>query len=45
MKRFFDILLALVAFSLLIVPAVIVGLLVKLTSKGPMLYWSDRVGI
>ena len=45
MKRIFDILLALVAFSLLIVPAVIVGLLVKLTSKGPMLYWSDRVGI
>lgn len=45
MKRTFDIVLALIAFSLLIVPAVIVGLLVKLTSKGPMLYWSDRVGI
>ncbi|GAB6069503.1 sugar transferase [Thiomicrorhabdus hydrogeniphila] len=45
MKRIFDIFLALIAFSLLIVPAVIVALLVKLTSKGPVLYWSDRVGI
>jgi len=45
MKRIFDIVLALVAISFLIVPAFIVGLLVKLTSKGPMLYWSDRVGI
>ena len=45
MKRIFDIVLALLAFGLLIVPALIVGLLVKLTSKGPMLYWSDRVGI
>lgn len=45
MKRIFDISLSLLAFSLLIVPALIVGLLVKLTSKGPMLYWSDRVGI
>jgi len=45
MKRIFDIFLVLFAFSLLIVPAVVVGVLVKLTSKGPMLYWSDRVGI
>jgi len=45
MKRIFDIILALVATSFLIFPALIVGVLVKLTSKGPMLYWSDRVGI
>lgn len=45
MKRIFDVLLALIAFILLIVPAVILALLVKLTSKGPILYWSDRVGI
>jgi len=44
MKRIFDILLALIALSLLFVPALIVALLVKVTSKGPMLYWSDRVG-
>jgi O-antigen biosynthesis protein WbqP len=45
MKRIFDIILALVATSFLIVPALIVGVLVKLTSQGPILYWSDRVGI
>jgi O-antigen biosynthesis protein WbqP len=45
MKRTFDVVLALVAFSILIVPSLVVALLVKLTSKGPMLYWSDRVGI
>jgi len=27
------------------VPILVVGLMVKLTSKGPVLYWSDRVGI
>ena len=44
MKRTFDIVLALVAASILFVPAVIVGVLVKLTSKGSVLYCSDRVG-
>ncbi|MDA3808391.1 MAG: sugar transferase [Thiomicrorhabdus sp.] len=45
MKRVFDLLLALLASFLLLVPIVWVALLVKLTSKGPVLYWSDRVGI
>ncbi len=44
MKRVFDLLLALLASFLLLVPIVWVALLVKLTSKGPALYWSDRVG-
>jgi O-antigen biosynthesis protein WbqP len=44
MKRLFDLVLALIAASLLIVPIVVVAVLVKLTSKGPALYWSDRVG-
>jgi O-antigen biosynthesis protein WbqP len=45
MKRLFDLtmsLLALVFFSPLII---LVALLVKLTSKGRALYWSDRVGV
>jgi O-antigen biosynthesis protein WbqP len=33
--------LLLIIFSL---PMLIIALLVKLTSKGPILYWSDRVG-
>ena len=44
MKRLFDLALALIAASLLIVPIVFVVFLVKLSSKGPVLYWSDRVG-
>ena len=45
MKRLFDLVLALIAASLLLVPIVVVAVLVKLTSKGPTLYWSDRVGM
>ena len=45
MKRLFDLVLALIAACLLIVPIVVVAVLVKLTSKGPALYWSDRVGM
>ena len=44
MKRLFDLILALIAASLLIVPIVVITILVKLTTKGPALYWSDRVG-
>ena len=44
MKRVFDLLLATFAALLLIVPVIGVALLVRLTSKGPALYWSDRVG-
>lgn len=43
-KRSFDVLLALVAGLLLLLPLVIMAALVRLTSKGPALYWSDRVG-
>ena len=43
MKRLFDLVLALIAASLLMVPIVVVVVMVKLTSKGPALYWSDRV--
>ena len=45
MKRLFDLILALIAASLLLVPIVVIAVLVKLTSKGPALYWSDRVGM
>ena len=43
-KRSFDLLLALVAGVVLLLPLVIVAAMVRLTSKGPALYWSDRVG-
>lgn len=44
MKRIFDLVLALFAASILLVPILLVALAVRLTSKGPALYWSDRVG-
>ena len=44
MKRLFDLLLALSATSTLLIPIIITAILVKLTSKGSALYWSDRVG-
>lgn len=44
MKRTFDILLGSVLALGLLAPIVIVAMLVRLTSPGPVLYWSDRVG-
>jgi len=44
MKRGFDVCLALCVLLLLIVPIIMVALLVRITSIGPVLYWSNRVG-
>lgn len=44
MKRLVDIVLALAAAMVLIWPIAMVAMAVRLTSKGPALYWSDRVG-
>ena len=44
MKRAFDLLLALTAAMVLAVPVLLVAMAVRLTSPGPALYWSDRVG-
>ena len=44
MKRVFDLLLALATAVVLAVPVLLVAALVRLTSPGPALYWSDRVG-
>jgi O-antigen biosynthesis protein WbqP len=43
-KRLFDLALALCTSVLFLVPIVVVALMVRLTSKGPVLYWSDRIG-
>jgi O-antigen biosynthesis protein WbqP len=43
-KRLFDLLLALAACMVLAVPMLLVFVAVRLTSPGPALYWSDRVG-
>jgi O-antigen biosynthesis protein WbqP len=45
MKRLFDLLLAVIATLVLLLPICLVAMLVRLTSKGPVMYWSDRVGV
>lgn len=44
MKRLFDLALALCAAVILLLPVMVVAVVVRLTSRGPALYWSDRVG-
>lgn len=44
MKRLLDICLCLIAAMVFIVPFCVLALIVKLTSPGPVLYWSERVG-
>ena len=44
MKRLFDFTMACGLALILAVPLLLVALAVRLTSRGPILYWSDRVG-
>lgn len=44
MKRLFDLLLTLFVSIMLALPILVVAILVRLTSSGPALYWSDRIG-
>lgn len=44
LKRIFDLSLASLLLVLLLMPIVFLILWVRLTSPGPVLYWSDRVG-
>ena len=43
-KRALDALLAATALLVLAIPIALVALAVKLTSRGPALYWSERIG-
>jgi O-antigen biosynthesis protein WbqP len=44
MKRFFDLCLSLFALLFFLLPILLVALMVRITSVGPVIYWSDRVG-
>ena len=43
-KRLFDVMVALPLLLFLLPPLITLALLIKVTSKGPIIYWSDRVG-
>ena len=45
MKRIFDLILAAILIIVLSVPMLIIIFAIRLTSKGPALYWSERVGL
>ncbi len=45
MKRAFDLTIALIAFVVLLFPMLAIAFLVKVSSRGPVLFWSDRVGV
>lgn len=44
MKRIFDLILALIVLALFLMPAILIAIAVRVSSKGPALYWSNRVG-
>jgi O-antigen biosynthesis protein WbqP len=43
-KKFFDLLLGITIFGLLVIPMLLISISVRLSSQGSALYWSDRVG-
>ena len=44
MKRIFDVVLSIILLIVLILPMLLIALLIRFTSDGQALYWSDRVG-
>lgn len=45
MKRVFDAVFALILLAPLSIPMLIIGLLIRLTSRGPAIYYSNRIGL
>ena len=44
MKRLFDFILVILIIFVSLLPGLLVAIAIRLSSKGPILYWSDRVG-
>ena len=44
MKKILDLLLSIAVFLLLVIPMLLISISVRISSKGPVLYWSDRIG-
>ena len=43
MKRFFDYVMVILLLCVFSLPMFVIAVLVRLTSKGPVLYWSDVI--
>ena len=44
MKRAFDLIFAIVLLIVLFLPIIFISILIKLSSPGPIIYWSNRIG-
>ena len=44
MKRIFDFVVGLLLLGLLAIPNLLIAVMIRVTSEGPVLYWSDRIG-
>ena len=44
MKRLFDIIFGILLIALLAIPTTLIAFIIKLTSKGPVFFWSSRIG-
>lgn len=45
MKRLFDLIISLIAIPIVLIPALIICLSMKMSSKDSILFWSKRVGV
>ena len=44
MNRLFDLIIAVFLLIILLIPMIVISILIKISSRGPVLYWSERVG-
>tara|TARA_B110000008_G_scaffold279902_1_gene329474 strand:+ start:3163 stop:3723 length:561 start_codon:yes stop_codon:yes gene_type:complete len=44
MKRLFDLILCVILLLILVIPMLLIALSIAISSEGPILYWSNRVG-
>ena len=44
MKRVFDLVVGLITLLFALIPMLLIALSIRITSKGAVLYWSDRIG-
>ena len=44
MKYIFDFLCSIIAIIVLFIPCLIIGIAIRLTSKGPAIFWTKRIG-
>ncbi len=44
MKRLFDLILCFIVITVFAIPCLLISILIRINSKGPTLYWSERIG-